>query len=154
MWSACRTPRSPTRWRPPWPRSSGGSTRPARSSRPSWRVRALAAPAGTRAAPPEPALPPVRQACGQRCGQPGGEDRLLRALDVVLHAPPGRGPLVRVEQQERRAPVAVTGLADRAGIEQVLSLVEPDRALLGIAAGRPPVAVDVCERHVAVADHR
>ena len=41
------------------------------------------------------ALPPVRQAAWPASGQPGGEDRLLRALDVVLDPPPGgRAPVV------------------------------------------------------------
>ena len=51
-------------------------------------------------------------------GQPGLADLALRLLDVVRHAPEVGVPRLEVDQQVRRARVAVAGLADRARVEQ------------------------------------
>src|SRR4051812_46696002 len=64
----------------------------------------------------------VLQAVGERVREARGADRRLGARDVVLDPLPRRVPAVEIEQEVRRAGVAVARLADRARIEDPLAL--------------------------------
>src|SRR5579884_3074798 len=99
-------------------------------------------------------LLPILQAFGERVGKPRGADRSGRASDVVFHAPVYGELLTEVELEPRRTRIAITRLADAAGVDQPVALLEVQllavlAGLAGRGASRGPAER---ERDVRVAD--
>ena len=90
---------------------------------------------------------------GEHLGQARVPHLALRALDVVLDAAEARVLRVEVEQEIRRARVAVPRLTDRARIEERPDAAELElRAVRRDAACELVVGLDDLQRDVAVPD--
>ncbi len=82
-------------------------------------------------------LPSQGQSVGQRGGEAGGSDFLLRFFVGVVYAVDGHGHAFVVEDAEASAVVAVAGLADRAWVDELaLCFVELYSALVAAIGPR------------------
>src|SRR5271170_863025 len=69
---------------------------------------------------------PLSSRSQSRCqplGQIRGQDLFLRYPHVVRDAIKGHDPRIRVEHRKRRTPVAIAWLPDRAGIDEVVTIL-------------------------------
>src|SRR5258708_38923940 len=77
-----------------------------------WRVPGITGPVSTS----------LRESFGQAVGKTGGQNLFLCVRDFVGNAVKGDETFIGIVQQKRRAGIAIAGLTDVAGVDQISGL--------------------------------
>src|SRR4026209_2813636 len=83
---------------------------------------------------PRDGLPAEREAVGETCGKMRAQDAVLGFLDWIAHPEQPHFARLVVQDPVGRARIAVAGLADRAGVHQVVraALQRDDDFAIGV----------------------